>query len=144
MPMDVFSYNIRNKVFMRNWTESLNIPKIFWLQQKLIQEVFLIREKLKMFKQNHTLLFVLLLRWPTCWDRGWCLQRSSSASSCVWAASRTPTHPNRRARGATPHRRTGPNTTQLSGIMLTSSPDRGESGFYFIHLNQTMQECLQR
>lgn len=73
-------------------------------------------------------LLLLLLRWPTCSDRGWCSQPWCSASWCVSAASRTLTRPNRRARPATPPRRTGPSITRPSGITSTSSPGRGESG----------------
>lgn len=73
-------------------------------------------------------LLLLLLRWPARSDRGWCSQPWCSAFWCVSAASRTLTRPNRRARPATPPRRTGPSTTRPSGITSTSSPGRGESG----------------
>lgn len=105
---------------------------------------------------------LLFLRWPTRWDRGWCSRRSSSACWCVGAASRTPTRQNRRARGATPQRRTGPSTTLLSGIMSTSSPGRGEPGlpklnskweifkqlffllfFFFVKAMQEFLQCLR-
>lgn len=71
-------------------------------------------------------LGVLLLRWPTLRDRGWCLQLWSSVCWCVGAAWPTPSPPNRRVPGATRPRRTGPNTRLLSGTTSTSSPGRGQ------------------
>lgn len=71
-------------------------------------------------------LGAFLLRWPTLRDRGSCSQLSSSVCWHVGTTSPTRIPPNRRARGATRHRRTGPNTRPLSGTMSTSSPGRGQ------------------
>lgn len=70
----------------------------------------------------------LVLRWPLCSGLGCCSLLSFCAWWRVWAALLKPILPSRRVLGTTPHRQSGPNTTQLSGIMSTSSPDRGGSG----------------
>lgn len=95
-------------------------------------------------------LGAFLLRWPTLRDRGSCSQLSSSVCWHVGTTSPTRIPPNRRAQGATRHRRTGPNTRPLSGTMSTSSPGRGqlkggfESNFSRLYIQKRRAQYITR